>query len=340
MIRIPFPELKATIEKAFVRAGMPEARADTCARVHTETTCDGVNSHGINRVERFVEYIHSGLVNVHATPVLSLDLGAMEIYDGNLGPGILNALFAMDRATALAKKYGLAMVNLKNTTHWMRGGTYGWMAADRGFIGICWTNTESCMPPWGSKTEAVGNNPFVMAIPRKEGHLVLDMAMSQFSWGKVWSCRDKNIPTPLPAGFDHDGNLTDDAAAISETRRILQMGFWKGSGFAIMLDLVAALVSNGLATAGVDKANKGSAGSSSQVFIAIDPQKMNTQEFIDDTLSATIAQLKSAVPAKEDGEIFYPGEQSLRTRKENLRQGIPVDEPVWAKVKELAGLSS
>jgi 3-dehydro-L-gulonate 2-dehydrogenase len=107
MIRIPFPELKATIEKAFVRAGMPEARADTCARVHTETTCDGVNSHGINRVERFVEYIHSGLVDVHATPVLSLDLGAMEIYDGNLGPGILNALFAMDRATALAKEIWL-----------------------------------------------------------------------------------------------------------------------------------------------------------------------------------------------------------------------------------------
>ncbi|MBV9986783.1 MAG: 3-dehydro-L-gulonate 2-dehydrogenase [Chitinophagaceae bacterium] len=336
MIRISFAELKSTIKQAFLRAGMPEDRAETCAQIHTETTCDGVNSHGINRVERFIEYIHSGLVDVHASPKLAFALGAMEIYDGQLGPGILNALFAMDRATVLAAQHGLAMVALRNTTHWMRGGTYGWLAADKGFIGICWTNTESCMPPWGSRSEAVGNNPFVMAVPRKEGHLVLDMAMSQFSYGKVWSCRDKNIKLPFPGGFDHEGNLTDDAAAISETRRILPMGYWKGSGFAIMLDVIGALVSNGLATAGIDKANKGSAGSSSQVFIAIDPEKMNTREFIEQTLESTIAQLKAAVPVKEGGQMFYPGEQSLNTRKQNLQNGIPVDEPVWNKIKELA----
>jgi 3-dehydro-L-gulonate 2-dehydrogenase len=88
----------------------------------------------------------------------------MEVYHGNMGPGILNAQFAMNKASEIAKKNGLGLVSLNNTTHWMRGGAYGWQAAENGYIAICWTNTESCMPPWGAKSCSVGNNPFIMAI--------------------------------------------------------------------------------------------------------------------------------------------------------------------------------
>jgi 3-dehydro-L-gulonate 2-dehydrogenase len=260
----------------------------------------------------------------------------MEVYNGNMGPGILNAIFAMNRATEIAEKNGLGLVSLQNTTHWMRGGAYGWQAADKGYIGICWTNTETCMPPWGAKSGAIGNNPFIMAVPRKEGHVVLDMAMSQYSYGKLQVTRLKNQKLPYPGGFDKEGNLTDDPGTIEESRRILPMGYWKGSGFAIMLDIISSLLSGGLTTAGIDKLDKGSCGSCCQVFIAINPLRINTQEFVDHALQETIEQLKDSVPAKEGGEIFYPGEQSLRTRNESNQLGIVVDDSVWAKVKELA----
>ncbi len=336
MIRIPFDEMKATIKTAFLNAGMQDEKADICAQIHTESTCDGVASHGINRVQRFVEYIHDGLIDINAEPTLELNLGAMEVYNGNMGPGILNALFAMNRATEMAGKTGIGLVSLKNTTHWMRGGAYGWQAASKGFMAICWTNTESCMPAWGAKSEGIGNNPFVMAIPRKEGHLVLDMAMSQFSYGKVWGTRDRNQKLPYQGGFDAEGNLTDDPAIISVTRRILPMGMWKGSGFSIMLDVFSALLAGGNTTAGIDKVNKGSSGSSNQIFIAIDPLKISSPAFIENAVQETIAQIKASVPAKENGDIFYPGEQSQKTRIENRKLGIPVDEPVWNIVKELA----
>jgi len=339
MTRIPFDEMKATIKSAFLNAGMPEGKADTCAQIHTESSRDGVYSHGLNRVERFVDYIGKGWVDVNAEPTLGLNLGSMETYNGNLGPGILNAIFAMNRATEIAAKNGLGLVSLNNTTHWMRGGAYGWQAAEKGFIGICWTNTESCMPAWGAKSGGIGNNPFIMSVPRKEGHVVLDMAMSQYSYGKLQTTRLRGQKLPYPGGFDQKGNLTDSPGEIEETRRILPMGFWKGSGFAVMLDLISALLSGGLTTAGIDKADKGSCGSCCQVFIAIDPRKINTQEFIDQALSETVEQLKSSVPATENGEIFYPGEQSLKTRYENMELGIPVDDGIWAKVKELANRS-
>ena len=245
----------------------------------------------------------------------------------------------MNRATEIAAQNGLGMVSLNNTTHWMRGGAYGWQAAEKGFIGICWTNTESCMPAWGAKSCGIGNNPFIMAVRRKEGHVVLDMAMSQYSYGKLQTTRLKDQKLPYPGGFDQEGKLTDNPGEIEETRRILPMGFWKGSGFAVMLDLISALLSGGLTTAGIDKAGKGSCGSCCQVFIAIDPRKINTQDFIDQALQETMEQLKSSVPADENGEIFYPGEQSLKTRNENMELGIPVDDAIWANVKELANKS-
>jgi len=338
MTRVSFDEMKSTIKKAFIIAGMPEIKAGVCARVHTESSRDGVYSHGLNRVERFVEYLNTGLVDADAEPSLISNLGAMEVYNGNMGPGILNAMFAMNKASEIAKKNGLGLVSLNNTTHWMRGGTYGWQAAENGYVAICWTNTESCMPPWGAKSCSVGNNPFIMAIPRKEGHVVLDMAMSQYSYGKLQVTRLKNKKLPYPGGFDNNGNLTDDPAAIEETRRILPIGYWKGSGFSIMLDLIAALLSGGLSTSGIDKLNRGSCGSCSQVFIAIDPLKNNSQEFVDNVLNETIGQLKSSVPAKENEKIYYPGEQSLKTRKENMSLGIPVDDGIWTRVKSLANL--
>jgi 3-dehydro-L-gulonate 2-dehydrogenase len=338
MTRIQFSEMKSTIKQAFLNAGMPEEKAETCARIHTESSRDGVYSHGLNRVERFVEYLHKGWVDGQAEPTLQSSLGTMEIYNGNMGPGILNALFAMNRATEMANANGLGLVSLNNTTHWMRGGAYGWLAADKGYIGICWTNTESCMPAWGARSGGIGNNPFIMAVPREEGHVVLDMAMSQYSYGKLQVTRLKNQKLPYPGGFDTNGELTDDPGAIEESRRILPMGYWKGSGFAILLDIISSLLSGGLTTAGIDKNDQGSCGSCCQVFIAIDPLKFNTKEFVENAINETIEQIRNSVPAKENNEIYYPGEQSLRTRKENMELGIPVDPGIWEKVKELAKL--
>jgi 3-dehydro-L-gulonate 2-dehydrogenase len=200
MTRIAFDEMKDTVKRAFVLAGLPEAKADFCAQIHTESSRDGVYSHGLNRVERFVDYIKKGWVEVNAEPTLANNLGSLEIYNGNLGPGILNARFAMNRATDIAEINGPGMVSLNNTTHWMRGGAYGWQAADKGYIAICWTNTESCMPACEAKTIGIGNNPFVMAVPRKSGHLVLDMAMSQYSYWKLQVMRLKNEKLPFPGG--------------------------------------------------------------------------------------------------------------------------------------------
>lgn len=184
-IRVPYETVKSTVTQAFLNLGLSQEKAEKCAEIHTESSLEGIESHGLNRVPRFAEYVQKGWVDINAEPELVGAKGAVENYDGHLGIGTLNATFCMDRAVALAKEHGIGCVALKNTTHWMRGGSYAWQAAQAGFIGISWTNTESCMPMWGSKVPGVGNNPFCIAIPRKSGPIVLDMAMSQYAYGKL-----------------------------------------------------------------------------------------------------------------------------------------------------------
>ncbi len=134
--------------------------------------------------------VRNGSVNPGAEPWVVARHGAMERWDGRRGPGNLNAYAAMEQAIRLSREHGIACVAMANTNHWMRGGTYGWQAADAGVIGICWTNTMPNVPPWGGAEPAIGNNPLVIAVPRAKGHVVLDMAMSQFSYGALESYRN------------------------------------------------------------------------------------------------------------------------------------------------------
>ena len=335
-MHVPYETVKETIRQAFRNLGLSEAQAEECAKIHADSSLDGVESHGLNRVPRFVEYVQRGWVDIHAKPELVGAKGAVENYDGHLGIGVLNARFCMDRAVALAKEHGIGCVALRNTTHWMRGGSYAWQAAEAGFIGISWTNTESCMPMWGSKEPGVGNNPFCVAIPRKDGPIVLDMAMSQYAYGKLGVYRLAGKQLPYAGGFDEDGNLTTDPGAIEKSRRILPTGYWKGSSMAIVLDLAAAVMSNGKTGTDMDREARGSCTGCCQIFIAYDPYLFGGEEEIQQKLNARVALADATEPDHAGGHVTCPGENMANTRARNLKEGVVVDETVWKQVQDLA----
>lgn len=322
-MRMPFEELARTLAAILESRGMEPTRARLCARLFAEADRDGVYTHGVNRFPRFMRMVDAGGIDVRATPSSAAALGAFERWDGGRGPGNLNAYACMERAIALAREQGIGCVALANTTHWMRAGSYGWQAADAGMIGICWTNTLPNMPPWGESARRLGNNPLAIAVPRRGGHVVLDMAMSQFSYGALTAYRKRGEMLPVDGGFDVEGKLTRDPAAIERSLRPLAIGYWKGSGLALVLDMAAAMMAGGLATHRIPAEPEREIGVC-QMFVAL-----NAAAFPD---AGPIAEgvIESLAGAR------YPGERVLRARAENLAGGIPVDEKTWAKVQALA----
>jgi 3-dehydro-L-gulonate 2-dehydrogenase len=334
MLRVPYNELYETLTKAMQRLGMTEERAALCARLFAETTRDGVYTHGLNRFPRFAATVGNGSVDVHAEAARTAGMGSLERWDGQRGVGNLNAYAAMHRAMELAKQFGIGGVALANTNHWMRGGTYGWLAAEAGLFAMCWSNTLANMPAWGATTPAVGNNPLVIAVPRPGaagGHVVLDMAMSQFSYGAIAAYSKRREPLPVDGGFDSAGNLTRDAAAIEASQRALPVGYWKGSGLSLVLDMLAAMLSGGLATHQLSRDPLRESGQS-QIFLAIDPGAVAGTQELGQIAEGILASFHEATPADPNKPIRYPGEETLRLREENMRLGIPVDPEIWGRI--------
>ena len=143
--RVPYERMLGEFERALADSGFDQADAAALARVFADNTCDGVASHGINRFPGFVRDVRGGRLDPAARAERVAALGALEQWDGHRGPGILNALACMDRAVELAREHAVGAVALRNTSHWMRAGTYGLRAAAAGCIGLCWTNTTRLM---------------------------------------------------------------------------------------------------------------------------------------------------------------------------------------------------
>jgi 3-dehydro-L-gulonate 2-dehydrogenase len=334
MPRVAYDTLVDTLAAACASLGFSPDDAALCARVFADASRDGVSSHGLDRVPRFVGMVRDGVIDPAARPAVVATHGALERWDGRRGAGMLNATAAMDRAVALARAHGVGAVALGDTNHWMRGGTYGWQAAEAGVVALCWTNTLPNMPAWGGPSwgaavPRLGNNPLVIAVPRPGGqHVVLDTAMSQFSFGALAGYRRRGELLPVPGGYDAAGALTTDPAAVEATGRVLPIGYWKGAGLSLALDLVAALLAGGHATHEIP-ADPARETGLSQMFVALDPSFGGAVP-ASAIVSAVVDDLHRTTGAR------YPGERALRTREVSLRDGVEVDTAVWEQVQAWA----
>jgi len=332
-IKVPFNEMQKEFKRILVKHHFAEDKADTCARIFATNSLEGIYSHGVYRFPRFVDYIQKGFVIPDAEPEKVSGLGAIEQWNGNLGPGPLNAEFCTQRAMKLASKNGIGCVAIANTNHWMRGGTYGWQAARKGYVFIGWTNTEGNMPAWGAKDSRLGNNPLVLAVPFGDEAIVLDFAMTQFAYGKIEAAKIEGEKLPFPGGFNKNDELTNSPAEILETMRGLPVGYWKGAGLSLLLDILATILSAGLATKDVSKQE--AEYGISQVFICIDLKKLQNYPAIDRTISGIIDDFKASATITDSTQIRYPGERVITTRKENLKHGIPVEKSTWEMILQM-----
>jgi 3-dehydro-L-gulonate 2-dehydrogenase len=328
-IRIPYENVKETLMVILDKYNFSPEKAALCVKLFVQASLDGVPSHGLDRFPVFIDMIKNELVKPEVDLDLVFSIGIFERWHGNFGPGPSNAFYAMERAIQLSKEFGIGLVALEATNHWMRAGNFGLQAVEAGCIGICFTNTKPNMPAWGGSEPKLGNNPLVIAIPRKKGHILLDMALSQFSYGKMNTFFRRGEDMPFEAGFDGRGKLSKSPAEIIDKELALPIGLWKGAGLSLLLDMLASILSGGLSTHEVGK--KGEEYGLSQIFLCLDPIKLGMEDWSDQKLDAIINDLKLS-KVFEGQEVRYPGERIMDLRKRNLKLGVPVHPDIWEKI--------
>ena len=334
MLRITYEEVIEVLRKKLVAHGVEENRAQMVAETIAGISRDGVYSHGINRFKRLIMSIDSGICDPAANPERVAGFGGFERWDGNHGMGIINATACTDRAIELAKEHGVACVSLNNTNHWFRAGKYGWQIAEAGMIGILFTNTKSNMVYHGTLDRILGTTPLVVALPRSEGPVVADLSLGEYSYGKLQLAAAAGKQMEHLAGYDHDLQPSRDPVPVMKEARLFPMAGYKGSALNLMLDLIASTTSLGNTACDIRRI-PGDENAVSQTFIAINSRAVNDPAAEEEIANRLLQELLNARPAPGFAAPRYPGQNVLKTREENLRDGIPVDEAIWADILAL-----
>lgn len=333
MLYIPFEEALRVTRSALLKAGFTADKADVLSDVFCRNTLMGVTSHGLNRFPRFMGEVKAGLVDPNAMPQTVSALGGLEVWDGHFAAGPLIAEAAMSRAIDLSRTHGIACVSVRNSNHFQCAGRYGWQAARAGVIGMVWTNTHTNLPGWGAKDCKLGNNPFVLAVPRKKDPVVVDISMSQFSYGRLEIAKQNGEQMPVPAGYEPDGEMTTDPVIVLQTRLPLPIGYWKGSAMSLALDMIAAGMSLGRTAHAISQCG-GEAGLS-QVFIAIHYAGLVPDEEAQQRFDDAVDTLLSSTPKDPSKPVRAPSGNVPQTIERNLKNGLPVNESVWETILSL-----
>ena len=331
MIYVTYDEAVAAMARGLARC-MDEERAKRFAEVFAGNSMDGVYSHGMNRYPRHIRTIESGMCDASVLEIEKVSgVGALEVWDAKNGIGPLMADQAAERAIELAKAHGIGCAALRNNSHWLRAGRFALKMAQAGLCGICFTNTCQNLAPWGSMTKAIGNNPIAMAIPAAKGPLLMDMAVSQYAYGKMEVMAKQGKVLDVPCGYDKNGKETCDPREIVDGGVMTPMAMWKGNALSIMLDLMAAMFSGGKTCLdlGADAAKE---QGMSQIFIAVHPAAVHDMEEIEARMQKTLDFLHGLEVMDGMPGVRAPGENLEKTRARHAQEGIPVARDTWEQI--------
>jgi hydroxycarboxylate dehydrogenase B len=328
--------LRAVISLIVRRMGSDETETREVADHLVRANLAGHDSHGVGMLPAYVRLLQDGLLVPNQTLETVLDFGALLVLDARRGFGQRVAAEAVRRAIGRARDLGACVLGLRNSSHIGRAGTYGELAAGEGMAFIGYVNVSDhrdVAAPWGCGEARLGTNPFVTAVPSGDGPVLLDMATTTIAAGKARVARNKGVPVPDDCLIDPEGHPTNDPAGFIDERTgaLLTFGRHKGSGLAVMCEIMAGAVAGGM------RAGESYQGGilNSMFAVVIDLSRLGDRGEIVASVEATKAHIRSARLAPGFEQILLPGEPERRAASERA-DGIPVDERTWEQVREAA----
>eukprot|EP01051_Picozoa_sp_SAG22_P013162 SAG22_NODE_1446_length_4405_cov_1.853460_3_plen_434_part_00 len=337
--------------------GTPAGNASYVAGTLVDAALRGIDSHGILRMPRYCGEIKDGMTVPDAVPDAVLDTVSMAVVDGKRAFGQVCARDAMALAIAKAKATGVGVVALRNSPHIGRVGTFTKQAADAGLVGVGMCNAGPNAALFGSKENFLGTNPISCAVPVPDGPPVLiDLATTTFTEGKVGYYRNRGDPLPEGIIVDADGKPSTVAAELygPPPGSLLPMAGHKGSALGVMVELLAGLLTGNGVSADTIRADdimhgrrkpgevmpdgsRAKPPGNGTLLLAMSPEffRADIGGFGDD-MARFVDRIRSAAPAEAGTPVLVPGDDQIGLMAERRRTGINIDDATFGELKKLA----
>ncbi|NLC25236.1 MAG: Ldh family oxidoreductase [Fastidiosipila sp.] len=341
MLRIKIEKLEKFCETALISEGMPKENAKTVATVLVETDALGTNSHGTKNLHNYIRKMRAGGLSIDGEAEIIKEGQAFAIVDAHNTLGMIPSCFAMDVATKKAKETGIAIVSVRNSSHFGAASYYSNMAAKEGLMGITFSNVDPNMSVPGSRGMLIGNNPFSYAVPAKSTPTIfLDIAMSNVASLKVIQARNDGESIPDSWIVDKDGIPTTDPSNYPDEGAMQPFARHKGYGIALLVDLItgglnggAMSMSGGIVSWLFQMEAKNNV---SHTFIAIDPDAFVGREKFLDSVEKAAEALRGADKAKGSDRIYTPGEMEWERYADAEANGIVLPPDLYESLKGLS----
>jgi len=293
----------------------------------------GGDGHGVSRLPRYVKIIERGEIDTKARPRLSHDRAASFVLECGHGFGPVAVMQAAALAVERANKLGVCFGLVRETTHTGAIGRYAQWIAEHGCAALIMGAGPALMAYHGARVASMATSPIAIAVPSGDGPIVLDMATSTISNGKILQARATG--TPLPQGTV----LTADGEATTDPRRaevLLPLGGPKGSGLGLMFEMLASVLAAAPIQARALGPEQRKRHTGNTAMLAIDIATF--RPLVDFTHDAdALAAVVRALPRQAGfDEITLPGERSARTEAKRRKSGIPIPASLWAELAALA----
>ncbi|MGZ5083139.1 MAG: Ldh family oxidoreductase [Usitatibacter sp.] len=319
--------LHALATDALEGLGLTREDAADAARILVLGDLFGITTHGVSRLESYGERLKLGGINARPTIRAEKVAPTLVKLDGDNGVGTLVGYRALQMAMEIAREYGTALVLARNSNHFGPIAPYGYLAAEQGFASIVCSNSTPTIAPTGGREARVGNSPIGFAIPNPGARpIILDMASSVVARAKIRDAAKAGQSIPDTWATDREGRPTTDPRAAIEGF-LLPIGGYKGYGLALVVDLLAGVLSGAAYLTHVQSwidvpeapQNLG------HFFFLIDTRRLGTDAWLGDRVR-DFAHIVHSTPRSDPGQpIRLPGEIELDRLERHRREGIPID---------------
>ncbi len=345
---IPYGDLRAFCLRLFPRYGFSPEESGLIADVLLAADLRGIESHGVQRLNRYHREILSGMVKVDAKPETVFETKLSAVMDAGDMMGQLAAHSAMSLAIKKAEAAGVGMVAVRNSNHYGIAGYYAGMALEHDLMGVCMTNTEAIMVPTFARQAMLGTNPIALAMPADPVPFLFDAATTVVPRGKLEVYNKQGKPAPAGWMLDENGLETSDTGLVLHNiihklgGGILPLGGageetsgYKGYGFGLMCELFTAILSGGTTSDDIYKKPGGSG--IAHFFMAVDYGLFGDKANIRDSFSAYLQKLRDAKKAEGRERVYIHGEKEEESRNDKMSGGIPVQEKTFGEMAAIAG---
>jgi len=348
IVWIDFDTMEKFMSEVFVKLGVPKEEADICADVLITSDKRGIDSHGINRLKPiYYDRIKEGIQNVITEFEIVKEGPTTAVIDGHNGMGHVIAKRSMQMAIDKAKKFGMGMTAVRNSTHYGIAGYYSIMATEAGMMGITGTNARPSIAPTFGVENMLGTNPIVFGFPTDEPFpFVLDCATSITQRGKIEVYAREGKAMPEGWVIKHDGTSTTDSvstltelikgtAALTPLGGIGEdMGGYKGYSYATIVEIMSAAFQGGAylkMLLGFEDGKK-VPYRLGHFFMAVDISQFTELEEFKKTTGNILRELRASKKMQGHDRIFTAGEKEYDAWLYRKDKGVPVNESLKADI--------